>query len=206
MSARSVWIPPGEWVDAWDGSRVVGPATRVVRQPFERIPLWHRAGGFVIVSQEESSSNGLRQRVMAGDWSDLAIEAFAGSACAAAPLRTSRQVVDRDYVGRTEVTLLQKPSGGCDADVTVRIGGGAPRKWTVRLHLGAAQRAADVSVDGRAAASMHSAPECDASRFQPFGGRGSAGAPNSGGVVEIELDPSSAQQEVRLTLVAASRS
>ena len=144
-----MWFPPGEWIDAWNGSRVHGPTTCVVSQPYERLPLWHRAGGFVVLSDDRSQLSG--GRVMKQDWSELAIEAFAGSSCHATPLRTTRQVVERDYVGRTEVTLVQEPLRGCDANVTIRIGDGASRGWTIRLHLGAGQRAADVLVDGRAA-------------------------------------------------------
>ena len=38
QSSRTVWVPPGQWQDAWDGSQVEGPKLINVTQPFERIP------------------------------------------------------------------------------------------------------------------------------------------------------------------------
>ena len=51
-STRTVWIPPGEWHDGWDGSTVTGPKTMNVTQPFDRIPMWHRSGGLVVAAPE----------------------------------------------------------------------------------------------------------------------------------------------------------
>ena len=45
VTSRTVWIPPGQWTDAWTGASVSGPKNVSVSQPVERIPLWHKAGG-----------------------------------------------------------------------------------------------------------------------------------------------------------------
>ena len=57
-TSRTVWIPPGEWVDAWNGSRVMGPATRLVSQPYERIPLSGTAPAVSSLSQKTSRPKG----------------------------------------------------------------------------------------------------------------------------------------------------
>ena len=44
QNSRSVWVPPGQWQDAWTGEIVTGPVTMNVSQPPERIPMWHRRG------------------------------------------------------------------------------------------------------------------------------------------------------------------
>ncbi len=41
--ARRVRIPPGEWIDAWTGMRVAGPAGITVQAPLHKIPLYVRA-------------------------------------------------------------------------------------------------------------------------------------------------------------------
>ena len=38
-TSRTVWVPPGDWQDAWDGTVHTGPANITVTQPFERIPM-----------------------------------------------------------------------------------------------------------------------------------------------------------------------
>jgi len=70
MTQRSVWIPPGQWQDAWDGSRETGPKTIMVTKPYEQIPMWHRVGSFTI------TVDSLALRVEQQDWSFLTIEAF----------------------------------------------------------------------------------------------------------------------------------
>lgn len=39
-SSREVWIPPGQWHDAWDGSVITGPQTVQVTQPYHHQPMW----------------------------------------------------------------------------------------------------------------------------------------------------------------------
>jgi len=56
QTTRSVWIPPGTWHDAWNGSVVVGPATLSVTQPYERVPLWHRGGALVPIADEPTAT------------------------------------------------------------------------------------------------------------------------------------------------------
>ena len=40
---RSVWIPPGEWSDAWSGATVTGPRTLTVASPATQMPMWRKA-------------------------------------------------------------------------------------------------------------------------------------------------------------------
>ncbi len=44
---RSVWFPPGRWVDWWDGTVTQGPVERTVAAPVDRLPLYVREGGAV---------------------------------------------------------------------------------------------------------------------------------------------------------------
>jgi alpha-D-xyloside xylohydrolase len=49
-NTRSVWIPPGDWVDGWTGAVTAGPKTVTITQPPERIPMWHKSGGLVVLN------------------------------------------------------------------------------------------------------------------------------------------------------------
>jgi hypothetical protein len=45
--SRSVWLPPGEWIDIFTGERLRGGGHRRVRAPLERLPVFARAGSIV---------------------------------------------------------------------------------------------------------------------------------------------------------------
>lgn len=135
-----------------------------VTQPYERIPLWHRAGGLTVLA----SQPGLR--VAEQDWSTLTLDAHphavdrhAAHAAHApnashapnaphATWTTRRAVFERGVGGgRTELemetTVVRGGAGGTGGQlggggggtvVRLRIGagpGGAQRAWVVRLHL-----------------------------------------------------------------------
>jgi alpha-glucosidase len=41
---RVAWIPPGDWIDAWNGEIVSGPVTVTNQVPLDQIPIWIKAG------------------------------------------------------------------------------------------------------------------------------------------------------------------
>jgi hypothetical protein len=41
---RTVYLPPGEWIDYWTGASQSGSRTVIADAPVDRIPLWSRAG------------------------------------------------------------------------------------------------------------------------------------------------------------------
>jgi alpha-glucosidase (family GH31 glycosyl hydrolase) len=45
---REVALPRGDWIETWSGNRVRGGSEIVVDAPFERIPVWVRAGSIVV--------------------------------------------------------------------------------------------------------------------------------------------------------------
>lgn len=44
---RTLWMPPGEWVDWWTAERHEGPARVTVDAPLDRIPIFQRAGSSI---------------------------------------------------------------------------------------------------------------------------------------------------------------
>lgn len=67
---KSVWIPPGTWVDWFTGRRYEGPQTISLTVPLARMPVFVRAGGIVPLQAsqvgDQASEGPLRIRVVAG--------------------------------------------------------------------------------------------------------------------------------------------
>jgi hypothetical protein len=147
-ASRTVWIPPGQWQDAWGVQGVVqGPrSVRVVDCPMDQIPMWHRKGSLVLTAAPHQST-------AEQDWSQLSIEVFlfpiAGSSpplTPAPPTTVHAEPMVRSWTSEfydtksslsapphTPITLEQHRTSGA---ATVHIGGGAAgRTWMLRIHL-----------------------------------------------------------------------
>jgi hypothetical protein len=47
VAARSVWFPPGRWVDFFTGATYTGPTSATLQVPLNRMPVFVKAGGIV---------------------------------------------------------------------------------------------------------------------------------------------------------------
>ena len=183
VSSRPVWIPPGDWQDAWDGSTVTGPKMVMATQPYEKMPMWHRkAGGLTVMTDMP----GLR--IADGDWSTLILEAFP----AATAMETQRRVYTIGTAARTDLQMRSDGQGGVSFDISSSTDG-ATRAWIARLHLDVGQRVITATVDGKALeaeALVHLQP-MDAwgtavSHF-PFGGSGARPPLYAGSIAELRV-------------------
>jgi hypothetical protein len=43
-ATREAWIPPGQWIDAWNGEILSGPMMVTNRVPLDKIPMWIKSG------------------------------------------------------------------------------------------------------------------------------------------------------------------
>ncbi len=50
--SRTVWIPPGTWINAWTGSALTGPTTDITATPLEQEPLYIRSGSVAALAPE----------------------------------------------------------------------------------------------------------------------------------------------------------
>jgi hypothetical protein len=200
-STRNVWVPPGQWQDAWSGKIVTGPITLANEQPFNRIPMYHRRGAIVVTT----SQPGLR--VEQQDWSVLTLEAFPQSCTNEQAAR--KKVYERTPSGGTEASTSIDMSVDChgvDTDsmnVSIRIANtmsaSRSRGWTVRFHLLPAQTVVGATLDGAALSPAHvrtshiePLPAHQHMDYFPFGGAGSPPAPYAGRVAEFHLDKADA--------------
>ncbi|MGC3958363.1 MAG: glycoside hydrolase family 31 protein [Verrucomicrobiota bacterium] len=51
-ASRSVWIPPGNWINAWNGSVLAGPTTDFCNAPLDQLPLYIRSGSIFALAPE----------------------------------------------------------------------------------------------------------------------------------------------------------
>lgn len=196
-TTRSVFIPPGEWEDAWDGSTLSGPRTITnVTRPFAKIPMWHRRGGLVVTT----SSTALR--IEEQDWSELIIEGWPSSDAAA----VSREVFEPDrstHADAKPAAVQLRTDGAGTVHVTVSEAA-VPRAWVVRLHLAPNERLSNVAMDGgkQTLSVRHIDPmqDCAAAHF-PFGGAGSGPACGAGPVAEVSVPPTQSGWSLRATVV-----
>ena len=191
-SRRLVWIPPGDWQDAWLGSVVTGPRTINVTKPFAQIPMWHRRGGIMITTDSKA------QRISEQDWSELTLHAFPSEFASV----SSRRLVAEGNI--TTVRLTTDETGV----VIVRIvppAAAASRAWRLRVHLAPTQRVAAAFVDGvemLSDAVQHIEPSNDCSTTFPFEGTGAAPACKAGPVAELHIPASTVAMphNIRLAL------
>jgi hypothetical protein len=50
--SRTVWLPPGNWINAWTGTILKGPATISETVPLDRLPLYIRSGSIFALAPE----------------------------------------------------------------------------------------------------------------------------------------------------------
>ena len=191
-SSRTVWIPPGEWLDGWSGAAVRGPKTINVTQPADKIPMWHKRGALLVTAASGSL------RLVEQDWSELTIEAFPTADGSSA--RRDLYEQEGSAFASADPTAIELTSHG---DTVALEMGASPvaRACIVRVHLHRAeQRLTLVGEAGSMVASVqqsvrHPLPDCSGNHF-PFLGAGAAPACEAGAVAELRLAPSKAARRV----------
>jgi alpha-glucosidase (family GH31 glycosyl hydrolase) len=180
---RSVWLPPGEWQDAWTGRRLTGNRTLTVASPLWHTPLWIREGGVV-------AQTSLVQHTTDAWWRDLTLDAYVPRA-SGTTVRTVYEDdgISNDYlrgVGReTRVRLSRK-----GRLITLTVGtcqGKGPsttRKLCVRLHLDRKVGSRSVVVSGIPAPKIHVFGK-DATRRMPLLGKGDHARTGEGCILEV---------------------
>jgi hypothetical protein len=181
VSSRTVWVPPGQWEDVWDGSSVEGPKMITATQPFERQPMWHRKGGGLIVLTD---SPGLR--IDDGNWSTLTLEAWPAQVAR----ETRRSVFALRTAARTDLIMRTNGDGTAHLNISA-ASDSAARAWILRVHLVGDQRVTSASLDGVVLTDeiTHLVP-LDASSVSehfPFGGSGARPPPQAGHIAEVRI-------------------
>jgi len=178
-TSRDVWVPPGKWIDAWNGSVVEGPANLSATQPYERQPMWHRQGGLLVLANAPGS------RVESQDWSMLTLEVYPVLDARGV---TRRNVYERGTGSRTELHMITNETAGLHLTIGAAEDGSS-RSWIVRFNLPPGQHGIRAVADGAEldTTGMHIPPVDSSASFFPFGGAGTAPAQLAGPVLELVL-------------------
>jgi hypothetical protein len=180
VTSRSVWIPPGQWEEAWSGSTVTGPTTITVSKPYEQIPMWHRRGTFSITVDSPAL------RVEDQDWSVLTLEVY--------PDLYSEEIVrkmlfERDSDSGSELSLETAISFKDGLSLlTFRIPAspeGTTRGWLLRLHLLPGEHCQSAVADGVPLEVTHLLPVSPFASFFPFGGVNTPPASKAGNIAQL---------------------
>ena len=187
MANRTVWIPPGTWQDAWDGSTVTGPKVVLAVQPAERQPMWHRKdGGFVVMTD----SPGLR--IEEQDWSELTLELHPSTSATVTERTLYAAPADGGREKATTHLALRTDGRGKAALEITEASDGTARAWVVRLNLRPGEVVTSALLDGvELDAEMLASSHLEAVQHRgvvfPFGGKGTAPLEQAGPVVELRL-------------------
>jgi hypothetical protein len=135
-SSVSVWIPPGDWIDAWTGALVKGPTNIVENATIDRIPLFIRSGSIFALAPQMNFTGEL-------PWDTITLDAYPSSGKAA---ETSLYEDDTLTVGykKGEFRNTAIKSSVDDENKTVSISMGIASgtysnaltqcSWTLRIH------------------------------------------------------------------------
>ena len=192
-NTRSVWLPPGQWVDGWSGKEVQGPQTITVTQPADRIPLWHKRGAILVTDHSDTL------RMEGQDWTELTIQAFPSSS----PSHATRTLHMQEKMLH-EAPVLVSLRTFANGTVTVEASASPVRTWVVRVHLRPGQRLSTARPEHGPGVQMssvqHLLPDCTRAHF-PFGGLGSLPACHAGPIAEMKVQTSGSEWHLEAEVI-----
>jgi len=144
-ATRDAWIPPGDWINAWTGETISGPANVTNNVPLEEIPIWIKSGAIVPLAPE-------MQFTGEKPWNPVTLDLYPSSLRfdATSPRAPSETALYEDDTlttayqrGEFRTTSIRSSAGGARKIVHVEIGAakGAfknalkKRAWVLRIHL-----------------------------------------------------------------------
>jgi len=202
-AARAVWVPPGNWVNAWNGEVVSGPATITNDTPLEQIPLFIRSGSILPLAPEMDF---IGQK----PWNPLTLDVYPENA-----KTNSTSIYEDDgetiayQAGKFRKTAISAAMNEQRGKMLIEIGAAngnfhgalSQRRWILRLHLPNDWSNAPllVNCNGRKiSAALHHLPRNDSA--MPLGDE--SGSPD-GDVFEVELPAASVAKPQRIEIFRA---
>ena len=136
-ATRSVWVPPGTWIDLWTGDRVLGPTAYDVPVALRTLPLLVRDGGLLFLGATDVTSSDEQLT------RPITVEAYPGPS-------TTRVLVEDDGVSVDAPTEERAVTCVREGDrVVLQVAGSPrPRDLVVRVHLREGDEVGEVTVDG----------------------------------------------------------
>jgi len=131
----SCWIPPGNWINAWTGALVKGPATIQENVPLECIPMFIRSGAIFALAPQMQYTRQL-------PWSPITLDAYPSTTETNSTLLYEDDTLTTAYKhGQFRNTTIKTWADDFDKSVSVNISAAEgsftnalmQRAWTVRL-------------------------------------------------------------------------
>jgi alpha-glucosidase (family GH31 glycosyl hydrolase) len=200
-ASREAWIPPGQWIDAWDGTVLTGPMMVTNLMPLDQIPMWIKQGA-VLPLAPEMDYTGQKP------WDPITLDIYPagpGEMTGATLYEDDTMTTgyERGQFRTTAVSayVTQAANKTVRVDINASMGdfNGAlkTRSWKVRIHVPASWpknlMGSETSVNGlRIIDQIAFPPMARSAKAIPFGDI--TGAPD-GDVFEITLPPAPVSQK-----------
>jgi hypothetical protein len=132
-----MWIPPGDWMNAWSGEMVSGPAPVTNSVPLDQIPLFIKSGAVLPLAPE-------MQFTGEKPWNPITLDLYPrnGETNTASLYEDDTQTTAYQR-GAFRDTGIQLSADGANKIIRVGIGAAVgkfagalkERNWTLRVHL-----------------------------------------------------------------------
>jgi len=132
----SVWIPPGNWINAWTGALLKGPATISENVPLDHIPLYIRSGSIFALAPQMQYTGQL-------PWSPITLDTYPSDTGAGQTTLYEDDTLTTAYKqGQFRNTNIKTWADSTNKTVFVSISAAegsyrnalTQRSWVVRLH------------------------------------------------------------------------
>ena len=133
--ARELWIPPGDWINAWNGETIAGPLTATNLTPLDEEPVYIRSGSILPLAPE-------MQYTSQKPWSPITLDVYPTGETASATLYEDDTLTAAYKRGQFRNTIITAAADDNTKTVTVKIGAAEGRfkgalmrrAWTLRIH------------------------------------------------------------------------
>ena len=197
LATRELWLPPGEWIDAWSGEKISSPRNLTRPCSLGQIPIYVRSGAVIALAPE-------MQFTGEKPWSPLTLDIYPKVGATGTTTiyedDTRTTAYQRGEFRKTEISAttdftnhsLKISIGAAKGDFK---GASQRREWKLRLHLPSG--AADVSakLNGKLLTTPVRLPRNESA--MPFGDE--RGAPD-GDVFEIKLPAQTVKTAMAVTI------
>ncbi|HEY3762883.1 MAG TPA: TIM-barrel domain-containing protein [Verrucomicrobiae bacterium] len=134
---RALWVPPGDWIDAWNGKKISGPVMTTNDVPLDKIPIYIRSGAVLPLAPE-------MQFTGEKPWNPITLDIYAQPRCGDIGNLYEDDTVSTAYQhGAFRNTPITVSCEDHLKSVQVKIGAAqghfkgelTRRDWVLRLHM-----------------------------------------------------------------------
>jgi hypothetical protein len=133
--ARALWIPPGNWINAWNGETTAGPLLATNMASLDEEPIYIRSGAILPLAPE-------MQYTSQKPWNPITLDVYPAGETASATLYEDDTLTAAYKTGQFRNTLIATTADDDTKSVTVKIsaaeghfkGALMKRAWTLRVH------------------------------------------------------------------------